>query len=82
MNGPIKRDIAFRARRIRNPKVLRYLRDLSHEINQRGASASAWLNGLRGSFNVLTANPSGVLADFDEQDFDDLYQAMFGEPRP
>lgn len=81
-NAQRKLQIIDRAKRSKNVKVVNYVRrDLVDKIDEAGEHAGIWLESVEAHFDILTEEPEGLLKKFTEDDFNALFQAMFGYER-
>ena len=82
VNEKRKEQVLERAKKLANKKVMSYLMDdFMDKIDAAGPHAGVWLEGLESSFDELAEKPDGLLKKFDEQDFEDLFQALYGYER-
>lgn len=78
-NESLVKKIQERAKKSGNKKVIQYIdNDFTEKMEQAGQQAGAWFDGLDSAFDTFRRKPEGLFKGFKPQDFDDLYEALFG----
>lgn len=81
-NEKRKKAILDRAKRGGNRKVLALVEDeFLAKLDQAGPMAGIWLESLEHDFSALEKKPQGLMAKFNEKDFDALFKALYGYSR-
>jgi hypothetical protein len=81
-NDKLKVHVLSRMKRVGNPKVTRYVKgDFIEKVDQTGDFAGAWMESLETQFGELEAKPQGLMKDFKDEDFSDLFFVLFGYKR-
>lgn len=68
--------IRDRAKKVNNTKVTKYLGVLEEKLEMAGDHAGAFLEDLESNFDKL--KPTGTFQGWKPNDFDDLYQTLYG----
>lgn len=81
-NETLVKKIQERAKKSGNKKVIDYIDNAFVEkMKQAGDHAGAWFDGLDSAFGTFRRKPEGLFKGFQPEDFDDLYEALFGSTK-
>ena len=77
-NGEYKKQVAARAEKCKNKKVLGYMPSFNDKLDQLGDMAGHWLDQLESSSKKGAIKATGLFEGFTSADFDEMHEVLFG----